>query len=143
VRNASATFAAEALLHLEIEERVLWQDRASIVLHLPLHFPLRGGRSHVTNGERRSASPDAVLIAALRKAHRMTGRNGGVPLVEAAPVSPYERSILRLAFLAPDLQRDILAGRQPPGLNLERLIKMSIPLAWSEQRRALGWPHAN
>jgi hypothetical protein len=48
--------------------------------------------------------------------------------------------VLRLAFLAPDLQRDILAGRQPPELNLERLRKMAIPLDWNRQREALGWP---
>ena len=56
--------------------------------------------------------------------------------------SPYDRSILRLAFLAPDIQRDILAGLQPPDLNLERLGNLAIPLAWSEQRVALGWPQA-
>jgi DNA invertase Pin-like site-specific DNA recombinase len=137
-----ANFAAEALLHLTAEERVMRQDHASLVLILPLQFPLRGGRSRVTNGDRRTASPDPVLIAALRKAHRMTRHDGGFPQVENAPVSPYERSILRLAFLAPDLQRDILAGHQPAGLNLERLIKTTIPIAWSDQRGALGWANA-
>jgi len=61
-------------------------------------------------------------------------------LVEAAALSPYDRKILRLAFLAPDIQRDILAGLQPRGLNLERLQKTTIPLTWSGQRKALGWP---
>ncbi|MDD3799646.1 MAG: recombinase family protein, partial [Novosphingobium sp.] len=87
-----------------------------------------------------AASPDAALIAALRKAHGMVTRERRMPIVVAAPVSPYDRKILRLAFLAPDLQRDILAGRQPPSLNLERLRKMDIPLDWNEQRRTLGWP---
>ena len=56
-----------------------------------------------------------------------------------APVSPYDRRILRLAFLAPDLQRDILAGRQPASLNLEYIMAREIPLAWSDQRKTLGW----
>ena len=63
----------------------------------------------------------------------------GMPLIGAAPRSPYERSILRLAFLAPDIQRAILEGRQPHHLNLETLKKVQIPLAWSDQRERLGF----
>jgi hypothetical protein len=70
----------------------------------------------------------------------MLRRERGMPLIDASPVSPYDRKLLRLAFLAPDLQRDILAGRQPASLNLERFIKLEIPLSWKEQRRVLGWP---
>jgi len=73
----------------------------------------------------------------------MVGRERGMPIIQAAPVSPYDRKILRLAFLAPDIQRDILAGRQPHDLNLEKLVQMTIPLTWSEQRRSLGWPNRN
>ena len=91
-------------------------------------------------GGRREAEVDAALVTALRRAHRLTRREQGIPLVDAAPGSQYDRMILRLAFLAPDLQRDILAGRQPPDLNLERLRKMTIPLDWNRQREALGWP---
>jgi len=43
--------------------------------------------------------------------------------------------MLRLAFLAPDLQRAILEGRQPRGMTLARLIEIDIPHLWSEQRR--------
>ena len=75
--------------------------------------------------------------AAGERAHRMVERDRGAPLVRRRPVSPYDRAIVRLAFLAPDIQRDILAGRQTLGLNLERLRKLYIPLAWSEQRKAL------
>ena len=83
------------------------------------------------------------MIAALRKAHRMLSRDGGMPMVERAPASLYDRRILRLAFLAPDIQRDIIAGRQPPSLNLEQLMQTALPLAWSEQGKALGWPAPN
>ena len=61
-------------------------------------------------------------------------------LVETSPTSPYQRKIMRLAFLAPDLQRDILAGRQPPALNLQQVMEMAIPMSWNEQRKAMGWP---
>lgn len=63
----------------------------------------------------------------------------GMPLIETAPGSPYDRNILRLAFLAPDIQRAILDGKQPLDLNLEKLKKTTIPLAWSQQRKMLGF----
>ncbi len=63
----------------------------------------------------------------------------GMPVMTSAPTSPYDRSILRLALLAPDIQRGIMRGLQPPGFNLERFKKVEVPLAWSKQRQALGW----
>lgn len=69
----------------------------------------------------------------------MLVRENGLPLIHTAPVSPYDRSILRLAFLAPDIQRAILDGRQPHGFNLEAFGKMTVPLAWSKQRTTLGF----
>jgi len=85
------------------------------------------------------ARPDPVLIAALRKAHSIVKLRRGLPVVEVAPVSPYQVNLLRLAFLAPDLQRDILSGHQPPSLNLEKLHTIQIPLDWKKQRAVLGW----
>jgi hypothetical protein len=102
-------------------------------------LPLRGGKRMIVAGTR-TANPDRVLIAALRKAHRMVAMNRGRPVIEAAPASRYDRDVLRLAFLAPDLQRDILAGHQPPTLTLEDLRNLEIPLCWKQQRRTLGWP---
>lgn len=42
--------------------------------------------------------------------------------------------MIRLAFLAPALKRQILEGRQPGGLTLQRLMTTPIPLAWSAQQ---------
>ncbi len=64
----------------------------------------------------------------------------GQPILEAAPTSSHDRILLRHALLASDLQRDILAGRQPASLNLEKLRFMEIPLDWKQRRLALGWP---
>lgn len=69
----------------------------------------------------------------------MVERERGLPAMSTAPTSPYDRKILRLAFLAPALQRDILAGHQPPALNLERFLQVEVPLSWKDQRQALGW----
>jgi hypothetical protein len=64
--------------------------------------------------------------------------DSGLPVLNAAPSSPYHRRLVRLAFLAPDIQRAILVGKQPPGLTLEQLTRRRLPLLWSEQRRAFG-----
>ena len=109
-------------------------------LFVHVALPLRGGRASVFVGNQDGLRPDPVLIAALRKAQAKVSRgNDRRAIVHTAPISPYDRKVLRLAFLAPDLQRDILAGRQPAKLTLEALIHHPIPLAWSEQRHALGW----
>ncbi len=64
----------------------------------------------------------------------------GMPSIETAPKSPYLRGVLKLAFLAPSIQQDILAGRQPRSINLQQLIQTAIPLCWKDQHIALNWP---
>jgi site-specific DNA recombinase len=48
------------------------------------------------------------------------------------------RSILSLAFLAPDIVKGALAGTLPRGFGVSRLI--DLPANWAEQRIALGLP---
>lgn len=78
--------------------------------------------------------PDPTLIKALKTAHRLLAEAGDAPIavpdravLRASPVGPYERGLLRLAFLAPDLQTQILEGRQPAGLTLQRVIASELP----------------
>ncbi len=105
---------------------------------IPIALPLRGGRRSIAAGQPDSADHDTTLIAALRKAHAMVGQDErGHPIILTVPKSPYERRLLRLAFLAPDIQQAILAGRQPRSLNLEQMIRGELPLAWSRQREML------
>ena len=116
-------------------------------LTVPCRMKVRGGRSWiVTPDGRNAAAPrvDPVLVQALRSAHAMLSASAQNPLglpesavLSKAPTNPYDRRLLRMAFLAPDIQRDILDGRQPPGLTLERLIHGSIPACWEAQKRAL------
>ncbi|MEO0655322.1 MAG: hypothetical protein AAFY77_10695, partial [Pseudomonadota bacterium] len=61
------------------------------------------------------------------------------PQLEAAPATPHKRRLVRLAFLAPDIQRTILAGKQPADLTLARLLAVDVPLEWAAQRRAFGF----
>lgn len=56
----------------------------------------------------------------------------------ASPVSAYDRKLCRLAFLAPDIQRQICNGGQPLELTLERLMTDGVPVSWSAQRARYG-----
>ncbi len=122
-------------------------------LTVPIKCQTRGGRASLIlphgapyrSNERR----DPVLIAALRKAHRIAAGIGWKaadgslrsPDVEA-PKNAYDRKLCRLAFLAPTIQRSILEGRQPANLTLDRLLQ-PFPVCWREQRRLLGYSENN
>ena len=45
---------------------------------------------------------------------------------------------MRLTLLAPDIVEAIVAGREPSGLSLEKLVK-AMPVGWEEQRVRLGF----
>ena len=77
---------------------------------------------------------DQKLINALKRAHAMIRRDDtGLPVIERRPKGPYERRLIQLAFLAPDIQRDILMGRQPCSMTLAKFLKEPMPLLWSGQ----------
>ena len=50
-------------------------------------------------------------------------------------------SLIRLSYLAPDIVRALLEGRQPIELTPTRLLRLSkgLPHDWSEQRHVLGF----
>jgi hypothetical protein len=47
-------------------------------------------------------------------------------------------NLVNLAFLAPDIVRSIVEGRQPPTLTADRLIKSRHRMLWSDQRAWLS-----
>lgn len=130
--------ASDIAANLSDAETIIHSTRQVCRIQVPIALPLRGGKQLIVTGQRTSRL-DRRLIAGLRKAHAMVAGNCGLPIVTSAPASRYERDLLRLAFLAPDLQRDILVGHQPPTLTLEMLRNIEVPLCWSQQRKLLGW----
>ena len=106
-----------------------------------LHLPLvrRRGETWVLKGPSAGHMPDPVLVKALRSAHAMLHHDdGGLPVLVTAPDTPYRRQLVRLAFLAPEIQRAIVEGRQSAGLTLTQLLKGPIPLAWPQQAVRIG-----
>jgi hypothetical protein len=88
------------------------------------------------------ASPvrDETLIRNLASAHRWfeqirSGKTFG-EIAEGVGVSKSRiQHLIDLAFLAPDLVRTVLDGRQPVGFTSEWCVRHSLPADWSEQRR--------
>ena len=105
-------------------------------LIVPFQCSARAGRSQIIAGRTDGPRRDLPLIRALRQAHARLQRDpeGTMTLAEA-PAAFRARRILRLAFLAPELQRAILDGTQPRQLTLARFIDSDIPLLWSDQKR--------
>jgi len=108
----------------------------------------RGGRTWIvsTDGKASVRSADRSLLKALALAHRGLADYNAAPTqspaqwrqAQAVPDS-YLRRLMGAAFLAPDIQRAILEGRQPAGLTGAQLMNAGIPLAWADQRKALGF----
>ena len=97
-------------------------DPTLVRVTIPCRLKLRGGRIVVTDATGQAVDgqprPDPTLIKALKTAHRLLAEAGDAPIaapdraaMQASPFGPYERGLLRLAFLAPDLQTQILEGR--------------------------------
>ena len=120
-------------------------DPATLQLYTTVRLKRRGGRTSLSLPDGsdhvpQRLRPDPTLISALRRAQKLKRQHGlkfegSLPKIEpTAPGDRYELRLLALAFLAPDLQADILAGRQPAGLSLQQLIMNPTPLAWADQR---------
>jgi DNA invertase Pin-like site-specific DNA recombinase len=106
---------------------------------LPLRIRNRRGRTSIQLAEQPATCCDEVMIGALRRAHALVELDRHrLPVLAAAPATMYERRLVRLAFLAPDLQAAILEGRQPAHLKLEQLIERPVPIDWEEQRAIFG-----
>ena len=94
-----------------------------------------------------AAKPDARLIRLLLRARRFNAtlaQGEGIPFAALAQREGVGRSyftrLVRLSYLAPDITQAILDGRQPRDLTAEKLLEHSrLPLAWHDQRIALGF----
>ncbi len=117
-----------------------------LVITVPMRCQLRGGRvEHILppGVKRNRVKRDPTLIRGLQKAHQLAKAMGWraddgdlAELTIKQPDTAYDRKLVRLAFLAPDIQRAILAGEQSPSLTLARLLHEPIPTDWADQRRA-------
>ncbi len=88
---------------------------------------------------------DRPLITAIADAHRWRWQieAGQAPSIAALAetagldVETFERRLL-LAYLAPDVTRDIVLGRRSEALDLEALTDGPLPLSWEQQQQVLA-----
>jgi hypothetical protein len=92
-------------------------------------------------------SPNPRLVALLKMARKVQAAIQAERHLSIAEIAVrfekqpgYVARVLRLNYLAPDIQTAILDGLQPPELNSRRLLFGHIPMEWREQRTMLGFP---
>lgn len=136
---ASKELLALADVELDTDER--------IALHVPTTTISFGHeqRLRLEPATVSSTPRDARLIELLSRGFATRDRLAEMTAedVSALPTTQYrhlERTA-RLAYLAPDIVRSIIEGRNPKALNARTLARLgSLPLCWSEQRTLLGFP---
>jgi site-specific DNA recombinase len=102
----------------------------------------RGGHQLVSSAP--AARVDRSLLKALAWARDLRRRlENGTPLNKLAREDgrsrPYVSTLIRLAYLSPDITRAIVNGTQPARLTLADLMSKDIPLDWAAQRRNFGF----
>jgi site-specific DNA recombinase len=104
---------------------------------------IQGTDDAKTNARPMPANARAILIEALRDAHRWLNELVSDPRLTLESLAVREsrtvrsiRMTLSLAFLAPDIVKAAVEGRLPRGFGLKRLV--DLPMAWPDQWRALG-----
>ena len=150
-RQDAETAFAILRQRLKVGERLVAdaEDPSTVRVVLPVRLKVRGGRSWLAlpDGSAAAVAPrvDSTLIRGLGTAHALIAEIGARPFGSAAerqasigPGNPYRQAMARIAFLAPEIQAAIAAGRQPAGLNLEQLRNADMPLAWADQK-VLFW----
>jgi site-specific DNA recombinase len=122
-------------------------------LTAPVRMKFRGGRTWIFAERGRDPGAarriDSALVAALQRAHSALAELGASPqsrpddLIDArGPDTAHLSKTCRLAFLAPDIQRAILEGRQPAGFTVQRFLESEVPVSWPDQRSKLGFAEA-
>ena len=101
----------------------------------------------LTDGPSDARNPDPALVRTIARSHLWrrdltSGKAASIGELakqhgeDAAEVSRF----LPLAWLAPDIVQNILDGKQPIDLTVERLRRMpALPILWKDQHQLLGF----
>jgi DNA invertase Pin-like site-specific DNA recombinase len=123
-------------------------DSDDLVLSLDAR-PLRRGKS-VRSIDCVLDAPEQrrVLAELVRTSHRKLTELNASPLHPemhehmSTPINEWARERIAIGLLAPDIQRALLTGKAPLGLDPEKLLSRDMPLDWEGQRKFLGMKHA-
>ncbi|MEX2374063.1 MAG: recombinase family protein [Dehalococcoidia bacterium] len=139
-----------SLKNIDPVDRVVEREDGMAEIHIAMQLTRWAGRTEIVRaGNQRLVGEvriDRSLVRGLARAHALVRTAKASPgrTIEEVGASQgatesYVRRLSRLAFLAPDIQQAIIDGRQPVVVNLERLMRIDLPLDWNEQRRLLGF----
>jgi site-specific DNA recombinase len=119
-----------------LKTAVAEEEEATIVVRVSL---AHRNRARVLDDG--TARPDSTIVRALARAHEWRGwlQQGQVHsyrdfAIKAAVNPGYVRTVLPLAFLDPQLTRELLDGRRRVHGGLMELLRRGIPLDWQQQR---------
>jgi site-specific DNA recombinase len=125
---------------LELDRDALSED----ALHHSFPFQLRkrGVETKLIFADS-STGVDEKLVSNIAKAHHWLGQiKAGKTFAEIAETDARSKrriqQMIDLAFLAPDIVRDALEGRQPLGFTSDWCLRHSLPSNWAEQRKILA-----
>ncbi len=117
-------------------------DQDTMSRTIPFQLRKRGVETKIILADT-PAGADETLIRNIAKAHAWFERiKSGETITRIAASESTHKSrvqqMIGLAFLAPDLVRDVLEGRQPIGFTSEWCLRHSLPSNWQEQRQLLA-----
>jgi len=118
-------------------------SQMAMTLVAPFHRRKRGVESKLMIGGHEPTSPDGVLIRNIAKAHQYYEAitQGGTFEELARSEDLTVRRILQvieLAFIAPDIVKAVVGGKQPSGLTTKWLGQNPLPSDWQAQRRVVA-----
>jgi site-specific DNA recombinase len=119
----------------------------AITLEIPMQLRQKGVEAKIIleKDDQNPRQPDPVLVQFLGEAHHyrealLSGSSLADLAKSSGRTSREIGRILPLAFLAPDIVKTILDGRQPAGLSVHELKRARpLPIIWADQRKRLGF----
>jgi len=137
-QRASERQGLQAHLIAALQEGETFSDDGSLWwVRVGKRLRFRSGRAWVDGAASTPKRFDVTLARALKSAHRIARAHASpTSMLERSPTNPYERILVSLAFLAPELQASIINGSQPPRWRLEQLMTRDLPFAWIDQHQA-------
>jgi DNA invertase Pin-like site-specific DNA recombinase len=125
---------------LEINPGAIDADR--LISSHPFALRKRGVETKIVLADA-PAGQDETLIRNIARAHawfqRIRSGETVAAIAESEGTSKRRvQQMVDLAFLAPDIVRDVMDGRQPAGLTSDWCKTHELPADWSEQRRLIA-----
>ena len=113
-----------------------------LICNVPFQLRKRGVESKIILADAQTGV-DEALSRNIAKAHVWFERiKAGETFSEIAATETTSKrriqQMIGLAFLAPDIVRDALEGKQPLGFTSDWCLRHEIPSGWSEQRKLIA-----